>query len=254
MRAPKRVVIPIDSEEPASWELARAYAEKMLELSEVRSSEVILLTHTKQQLRHTSLGSHIGEGAVKALLKNQTLSMPSSARLRHETIKTIGTFVRGAVVIVFYADEELLELVDGLDGIAGVVVVPWIPGDVDNWIARWNPIVHGKPQTEAADLLSDKTVERALTSVTRMINLAHGVLHPRDKQYADDVLRILRAKGHMLKAETIKSWAISKGWKPDAASELAKLANRIANLKSKPSISKIHDPHGRYERWVSGQD
>lgn len=82
-----------------------------------------------------------------------------------------------------------------------------------------------------------------------MSNTANDVLHPSDKQFADDLFRILRAKGHTLDPATIKSWAIREGWKPRAADELSKVAAKVAKLKNKPSLGAIHNPQGRYARW-----
>lgn len=75
------------------------------------------------------------------------------------------------------------------------------------------------------------------------------MLHPRDKEHVDETLRILRANGHSLKPAEMRSWAIRNGWKPGAADELAKLVQRIAGLKNRPYLTKIHNAHGRYQSW-----
>ncbi|TCN34140.1 hypothetical protein [Sinorhizobium americanum] len=79
--------------------------------------------------------------------------------------------------------------------------------------------------------------------------LGNGVMHPRDKEFADDILRILRAKGHRAEPHSIKSWAIANGWKPSAANELAALAIKIGGLKAKPSLTKIYNAEGKYLSW-----
>lgn len=100
-------------------------------------------------------------------------------------------------------------------------------------------------------ILDDSVIENALLSVTKLINLSHTGLFTRDKQWADEALRILRAKGHSAPPDKIKSWAIRNGWTPGAASDLAKLSERIFALKAKPSLAAIHDPAGKYARWSS---
>ena len=92
-------------------------------------------------------------------------------------------------------------------------------------------------------------IEKALDFITLVSNISYAALHPCDKKSADEVFRILRAKGHTLDPAAIKSWAIRRGWKPGGADELSKVAAKIAKLGSKPRLEGIHDPHGRYERW-----
>ncbi len=69
------------------------------------------------------------------------------------------------------------------------------------------------------------------------------------EDWAKDVLRILRAKGHSADPKDIKSWAIKDGWKPGAADDLAKLAKKTFDMKTKPSFASIANAAERYERW-----
>jgi len=175
--------------------------------------------------------------------------MRAGGSLRHATLRTLGGSARNAVVIAYYAEDQMLEWLDGISGLAGIVAVPDLAGNVDGWIERWNPEIPGKAATAPAPLISDPVVEKALMSLSRWINLANGVLNPRDENYADEVLRILRAKGHALDPGKIKSWAIRNSWKPGAAAKLANLAQRIGGLKTKPSLAKFHNVQARYESW-----
>jgi len=218
-----------------SWQLAAAYALKMAAEASPRATDVVLLTHTKHQLDHTSLAGHLGPGASKALSKGTTLNLDGGATLRHATLRTLGYSTRNSIVIAFYADEGMLETLDGLKGLAGIVAVPEFDGDIDQWIKRWNPVVHGAKREASKPLIDDPVIERALESITQMSNTAYDVLHSRDKEFAEGVFRILRAKGHALDPAAIKSWAIRHGWKPGGAEELSKAAAKIAKLKNKPS-------------------
>lgn len=249
MSSPVRIVIPIDSDDPEAWSYAAGYADAIAKQAASDVRDVVLLTHTKQQLKHTSLASHMGEAAAKALLAGRTLSLPSGHQLRHATLQTLRGSGRGSVFIAYYADDGMLETIDGLAGVAGVVAVPWVADQIDGWTARWNPAVHGQKAAAPAALITDSVVEKALAALSGWINLSHSVMNPRDKEHANETLRILRAKGHVFEPDKIKSWAIRAGWKPGAADELAKLAVRIGALKSKPSLNGYHDPQGKYDRW-----
>lgn len=246
-----RVLIPLDSQDAQTPALALAYAEKIAKAAKVLN--VILLTHTKAQLDGTGLSQGLGSTAAKAMSKGTMVNLPWGGKLQAETMRTIEYKARNSVVIAYYADEKLLDLVDGLQGIVGVVVVPWVAGEADNWAARWGAIVHGQERQSPSVLIDDPVVVRALETLTGTINLSTGLGHPRDKQAANEILRILRAKGHSDPSGNIKSWAIRHSWKPAAASELEALAQKIWSLKTKPNVSGFHDPDGRYDRWKLGK-
>jgi hypothetical protein len=244
-----RVVVPGETESDETWQLAAMYALKIASESTPAVSDLILLTHTKQQLEHTSLANHLGPTATKALSKGTKVNLPNGMTMRHETLRTLGHSARNTIVIAFYAEDRMLETLDGQNGIVGVVAVPDFDGQIDLWIQRWNPIIHGAKRSKSEDLVEDPVTEKALESITLRSNIAYNTLHPRDKNYANEVFRILRAKGHTLDANMIKSWAIRAGWKPGGAKELSGVADKVAKLKNKPSLSGIHDPSGRYDRW-----
>ncbi len=229
--------------------LAIAYAQDIGAKTKPPVEDFILLTHTKSQLRSTSLADHLGETVKKALDQGRKPRMPAHGSLRHATLQTLSSVVRNAVVIAYYAEDRMLERLDGMTGLAGIVAVPDLPGNADGWIERWNPKVHGMAAKADTPIITDSVVVNALTSLGKLANLAHDVLHPRDKEYANETLRILFAKGHLLEPAKVKSWAIKNGWKPGTADELAKLAQRIGSLKNKPTLSSFHDAKGRYERW-----
>lgn len=248
-QSPIRVVVPIDSHDPSSWAYALAYAKKICDESAGTLTKIVLLTHTKNQLSSTSLRGHLGDARAITLLNGGTLTVSPGVGLTHGTMRTLSSVLRGTVAIVFYGGNDILDLVDGVTGLGGVVVVPEFDGDVADWTARWNPHVHGAPPSAPAVLISNKTVTNALEQLSSMVNLSHGVMHPRDKGYADDILRILRANGHAMDPAALKSWAIQRGWQVKAADELAALATKIWALKAKPRLSGIYNAQVRYEGW-----
>ena len=246
MTAPLRVLVPVDAYDAESFRLALGYAQRICE--KVGSQDVILLTHTKNQLSHTSLSRFLGPAAVKALDKGP-VPLSWGGRLNAVTMKTLSYSARNAVLVVYYAEPKILDFVDSLTSVAGVVAVPDIPGEADTWVARWGAIVHGQAQQPPPTLIDDAVFVRALETLTGVINMTTGLGHPRDKDMANQILRILRAKGHADQSANIKSWAIRRGWRPDGAADLEALAKKIWSLKTKPSLSAIYDANGRYQRW-----
>lgn len=247
---PVRVVVPLDSQAKTSWDHAIAYAKKICEGSQGQITKIVLLTHTKTQMTGTALGSHIGSAAAKSLSSGGVIAIGGGGALSYQTMRTMPMVLRNTIIIAFFAEPKMLDYIDGLTAVSGVVVVPDLAGDADGWIARWNPLVHGAASSQPTTLITDKTVEAALENISRMINLSHGALNPRDKSYADEVLRILRSKNHKVEPQKLKSWAIKRGWKVTAADELAALAVKIWALKAKPSLTRINNYEARYTSWT----
>jgi len=243
-----RILIPIDSQDADSWTYALAYAEK-INKSRQNAANVILLVHTKNQISSTSLSSHIGSSHAKKLNTGNQLTLPSGAHLQLKTLKTLGYTLRDTIVIAFYADEKLLQVVDDHKELAGVIAVPDLPGDADRWVARWAPMIHGQAAKPAEKLITDPVVENALLTITRTINLSTGLSNPRDKEAANDILRILRTKKHSLEPDIVRSWAIQNGWRSNGANDLAALTQKIWTLKNNPSLSKIYNWRERYASW-----
>lgn len=244
-----RVFLPIDGYDPSSWPLAVSCAEQINAAHTPKVRDVVLLLHQQNILGHSTLTGVLGDQVAKALRAGNPVGLPSGAALRLETKRTINHLGRPTTIIAFYADDAILELVDGLANVAGVVAVEDMKGSAAGWVARWSPIVPGQPQQSPVELIKDPVVLNALQSLSPMVNKSNAVLTSSYADWARDVLRLLRAKGHSADPKDIKSWAIRDGWKPGAADDLAKLAQKIFAMKTKPSLSSIANANERYARW-----
>lgn len=247
-----RIVVPVDSQDPEAWNLALAYAQKIGEARK-QVSDVVLLVHTKRQFDQTALSSYVGKRNAAALSKGNSVGLSNGATLRLCTLRTVSQRHDGSVVVAFFADDQLLDATDDLDGLGGIVAVPDRPEGADTWAMRWGAIVHGKENQQTQKLIDDGVVEAALRNIVSNVNPSTGIGHPRDKELANENLRILRANGHKLDGAAIRSWAIQQGWTSSNAEELAKLAAKIGELKTKPNLSGIYNPQLRYDNWVADQ-
>lgn len=243
-----RVLVPIDSHDETAFQAALAYASAICEKAGPDVRDITLLIHTKGQLDSTSLGRFLGKANLKALARGP-IPLPGGRQLGVETTTKLYSPSRRSVIIAYYADIKLLDAADGLRNIAGIVAVPWIPNEADSWAARWGVKVHGEAPRAAPALIDDPITVRALETLTAVINLSTGLIHPSDKTRAEETLRILRAKGHADPTPMIKSWAIRHGWKPDHATALEALSRRIWGLKGKPILARIPGGSDRYARW-----
>ncbi len=244
-----RIIVAEDAYADHAVPLALAYANKIAETEGIGEPDIVLLTHTKAQLRSGAIASALGSRFAKALADNKRVNLETGGTIRNETMKTMSQFSSGKIIIVAYAEDRILDFADGIDHPAGIIAIPDLAGSANSWKERWNPLVHGEKRGEAVAIVEDKVTVSALKTLSKVINLSTGLSHPQDKKMADEILRILRAKGHAIEPEKFRSWAIRNGWKPDSAQQLADVAMKIAKLKNKPSLAKIHDPHARYERW-----
>lgn len=249
---PIRVVAAKDGYQEDALQLALAYVAAVLESRPDRDSDIVLLTHTKGQLTGTSLAGMLGPQATKALASGKRVGTPVGS-LRHATLRTIGYSGRNSIIIAFYADEAMLDEVDSKRGIAAIIAVPHLAGDAASWAQRWNAKVHGEATTAETPLITDPIVVAAMKTLTLMSNTSYGSLQPRDVEHAKEIFRILRNKGHDLVPDQIKSWAIRDGWHTGAATEAAKIANKIQQMKTKPSLASIYNPDERYHRWKNGE-
>jgi len=246
-----RVFLPVDGYDPNSWPLAIHCAEQINAAQTPSVSDVVLLIHQQSILAHSSLSAFMGDQIVKALRAAKPVALPSGAALRMETKRTIRHLARPTTIIAFYADDAILEIVDGLANVAGVVAVEDLRGSADQWVARWSPIVPGQAAKPPTQIIKDSVVLKALESLSGLVNKSNAVLTSSYEDWAKDVLCILRAKGHSADPQNIKSWAIRDGWKLGAADDLAKLAKKTFEMKTKPSLARIANAAERYERWCA---
>lgn len=252
----ERLLITTPSQSKVSWAEAVTEAVRIAQLATPPIIDLVLVVHDKKVLGGT-LQSYIGAAEAKALAANEKISLvggavPASAglMLRAETLGTVGTLHAPAVVIAFFADERMLDQVDGLLENGGVVVVPDHPNDAAEWDRRWSPNIPGQPPRSLQPLIADPKVEKALKSLSPRINRIQSSFGALDHEDVETTLRVLRAKNHNEPPQNLKSWAIRDGWTPRLADELAKAAGRIFSLKTKPSIASIENGQARYDSWV----
>ncbi|QWT44898.1 hypothetical protein [Azospira inquinata] len=246
-----RVLIPGDDQSEEVIALAFGYADEICKLSQGKVQEAILFVPGKDSVKYTTLTSALGERNAKKLHGGGVVALPSGVPMRLESIRTLRWVTKPSVLISIYSDQKMLDQVDSIKNLFGIVAVPHVPEALEGWQKTWSPTVHGVPKQSAQTLISDPIVEQALRSLTHGINLSHSLLNPRDKEHADRTLRILRANDHVEKPENLRAWAIKNGWHPKAADEFEKLAIKVLSLKSKPRLQDLDVAKRTYDYWCS---
>lgn len=244
-----RILVPCDELDAETLGIALGYAKSICENDAMAVEEVILFAPTKQQVKHTSLATALGESLSRSLHDGHSVTLPFGIPMRLETIKTLRWLGKNSVVVCAYADPKMLDQIDVQVKLKGVVAIPYAPGVLDQWQRTWSTHVHGSPPQSVQPLITDPLVEQALVSLTGSINLSHSVLNPRDKEHAERTLKILRIKNHAEDPKNMRAWAVRNGWQPKAADELEKLAWKIASLKSRPRVGRPEDLERLYQYW-----
>lgn len=246
-----RILVPSDEIDIDTLRIVLSYVQEICEKQSDPVEEIVLLVPVKQSIKHTGLASALGNAISKKLDDGQAVSLLPGVSMRLETVKTLRWLAKRCVVICAYADKKMLDLIDGESKLVGVVAIPYAPDALDQWQKTWSAHVHGLTQQPIAQkLIADPVVEQAFLGLTGTTNISRSVLHPSDKEHAELILRILRIKKHTFNTQDLRAWAVRHQWHPDVADELAALAARISNLKTKPTLKRAEDGERLYQRWV----
>ena len=119
-----RVLVPLDSQEEQTFQVALSYASAICKKAKVR--DVVLLIYTKGQLDGSNLGAFLGKANLKALNAGG-VPLEGGLLLTLATAKTRLMLVRPSVLIVYYADDKLLDTADGVRGMARGFPSPLAP-------------------------------------------------------------------------------------------------------------------------------
>ena len=248
---PIRILVPGDSQSKEAISIAIAYADEICKQQQGGVQEAILFVPGKESVRSTTISAAIGDQNAKKLQDGGLVLLPTGTPLRLETIRTLRWVSKQSVLISIYSDQKMLDQVDSVENLVGIIAVPHIPDALKQWQRTWSPTVHGEATQSPIKLIQDPILEQALLALTQSVNLSHSTLHPTDKEHSDSTLRILRLHGHTDDPQNIRSWLIQNGWQPTTANELEKLAQKIFSLKSKPRLQNPEVAQSRYEYWRS---
>lgn len=132
----------------------------------------------------------------------------------------------GGPVLAAWPSREKLGLVADDSRTAALVVVPWVPGELDAWIAAAQPEVLGPATATTSVSLSDldPVVSEGLKALTAMVNHANNLAGSLDRRDAVAVLRTLKRAGYSLPADIVHAWALIHGWPARGAERLRQLA------------------------------
>ncbi len=244
----KRYLFPVENDEVDAIKQGFVLLLKILEKEHALNCTIFI--PTKAQLEGTSLSLVLGEELAKALQKKVSVKL-GDCELAVETSRSMSERVKCDVVLVVYADQEMMDLVDSNVNPGFVLAVPYSANALDRWQLTWSPSVAGSKRV-TLPIIEDAVFEAALRSLTHRVNLANKVLNARDKEAAQDLFKVLRAHGHAQDSDNVCAWLIKNGWDPKTAKETAGYGEKILSSKSKPRSYGTHWANDIYEKWKAG--
>lgn len=134
---------------------------------------------------------------------------------------------RAGPVLVIYPTQDLLDTVDGLNGVTDMLVIPWNRDEVESWITTWDAsnLIDSNDNEDGSDLISNPLLEEAVETLDRRVNSSTGVTHPLDRSSAIELFKILQENGVDFDPESVRAWLVAeKGWDPDHANDVREIA------------------------------
>jgi hypothetical protein len=140
---------------------------------------------------------------------------------------------RGGCALALWPTEKGLARLDGDDQVSALAVVPWRLADITPWIRARRPTdLLGLADQAPEPTISNGILLEAMKSLTSMVNLSSGLLHPSDKAHAVDTFRILKKHRIDWDPDGLHAWALANGWTNSGADDLRKYAAGIKAGKS----------------------
>jgi len=198
---------------------------KVLELCiSLSHNAVILHLPIKNHLRQ--LSNLLGQTTIRRLNKDNYSSWNRiTFNLNTERLE-ISDWTED-IVLSLYPTSRMIDNLNNLNRAKAIVFVPGIERERAEWIKTWNPEIIGGAQENVGSLELDPRLERALVSLTSMINLSTGLTHSSDRESTIQLLRILHRKRIQLNPNNLRIWALQNGWNSDGANQLQDYAQGV---------------------------
>jgi hypothetical protein len=156
----------------------------------------------------------------------------------------------GGAVLAIWPDDKTLGLIDDHPRVTAVCAVLDLLEDGPLWLKTRRPTeVGGAHEIPPAAVIGDPVVRVALKQLTNMVNLSTGLVNPRDRGHAIDVLRALATGRRKVAPDDAYAFAIQNGWRVDAAKELRQLVIGVAAGKRYRDGGMLRSPSELLSYW-----
>jgi hypothetical protein len=184
------------------------------------------------------------------------LMAPQASRFERQSIATsFRSPWSGGAVLAIWPDDKTLGIIDDHPRVAAVCAVLDGLEDGPLWARTRRPVeVGGAHQIPPAAVIADPVVRVALTFLTHCVNLSTGLVNPRDRGHAIDVLRALAKGRRQVTPDDAYAWAIQNGWRADAARDLRELVVGVAAGKRYRDGGMLVAPSQLLRIWQNEAD
>lgn len=174
----------------------------------------------------------LGDPTVKILTKSEKITFNSTVQISLLTERK-DIYSWDGPILAIHPTKELLDKIDGLNGVTDVLVIPWTFDEVQYWIDAWSATELGAaPKKIPSKIVLNPLVEVALESLTIRVNLSTGITHPSDRSATIGLFRILNNAGISYNPDKIRAWLVSQQrWTPKGADDVKKVAADILSGK-----------------------
>lgn len=202
---------------------ALGYAIKCAESTS--SKKVTLVINQKNMADIGVVGQFFGGQDIKRLCQGDAfefkdvsivLTIPGSLRPYDEN---------GVVVPVHLTDKSM-DKVDSIQKADAIINLPWERADGEKWMSTWAAVTLGAKTWNSTPLSIPPAVKAELDRLTNAVNLSTGIAHSSDKKCAEEALGRIAAMRSGVTPDDIKAYAVTHGWSPAHANELAQLAEK----------------------------
>ena len=114
-------------------------------LCEKHSTSGLVLMPALKHASGTVLGKVWPEKNVEALSKGKTLKLSSGHSVSMCSPLTLKNHSSAQVILALFASKDMIEKAEGAWACKALVVVPWIPEDVEFWVKQNSPTVLSIP-------------------------------------------------------------------------------------------------------------
>lgn len=191
--------------------------------------EGLLIVPALRGVEHGALSDVMGAQATAELKKHRRVGLDKGVTMALATWATLPTVWAGPI-LALHPDRATLDKIDAILQPPELLVVPWIPGEIGDWIATWGATDLESGKSHAQSGLSP-VIEEALRTLTNRVNISTGILHPSDRSAAIDLFKRLRAARFELEPEKIRQWLVRHNWRPKDAEAVKKLVQAIVDRR-----------------------
>lgn len=211
-------------------------------------TRVVILVHTKN---NTGWFERLYGREIEKKLFTGTKFKDCKPLFKFETKKTYNdSYTPSELVITCGLDAEDVLKIDDFYSVKAIIAIPWLRDRLQKWVQTWNPMeLRGNQKAVVAFANPSCIVIKAMTDLTRSINMSTGIHHPSDEEAAKTYILALHKYEPSLEADIVGSYLVRElGWVTEHAKDVEKLINTLNNGK--------HFQGGRrtglqnyYKRW-----